>query len=307
LKFAAIDIGSNAIRLLIEEVHIDNGIYHIEKVSLTRVPVRLGEDVFTKGKISKEKTRQLIKTMKAFWYLMEVHQIKYYRACATSAMREAKNREEIMAKVRKESHVDLELLSGDDEAEMIFQNFRIQNIDHSANYLYIDVGGGSTELTIIRDGQRIRSHSFELGTVRMLAGVFVPELWKEARKWIQEIIKDGQTYTAIGTGGNINTLFKLLGKKPGQQITRSEIQTMHNQLHALSMDERIVRFGLKPDRADVIIPACEIYLRLMKDAGVERMMVPKIGLADGMILNMFEHWKTNRTLWEKSETVFIHE
>lgn len=291
MKFAAIDIGSNAIRLLIEEVHIDEGRYHIEKVSLTRVPVRLGEDVFTKGKIGKQKVSQLVKTMTAFAYLMEVHDTAIYRACATSAMREAKNRRSVIKKVKEESGIEIELLSGDEEANLIFSNYFAQNLNTKGNYLYIDVGGGSTELTLIKNGKRIKGQSFELGTVRMLSNAVDAKIWERARRWIQSSFKDNEVVTAIGTGGNINTLFKIIGKKPNQTISLTEIKEQYDALRLLSMEQRITKLKMKPDRADVIIPACEIYLRLMSYANIPNMIVPKIGLADGVILDLFENWQ----------------
>jgi exopolyphosphatase/guanosine-5'-triphosphate,3'-diphosphate pyrophosphatase len=291
VKFAAIDIGSNAIRLLIEEVHIDEGRYHIEKVSLTRVPVRLGEDVFTKGKIGKQKVNQLVKTMTAFAYLMEVHDTAIYRACATSAMREAKNKRAVIKKVKEESGIEIELLSGDEEANLIFSNYFAQNLNTKANYLYIDVGGGSTELTLIKNGKRIKGQSFELGTVRMLSNAVDTKIWERARRWIQSSFKDNEVVTAIGTGGNINTLFKIIGKKPNQTISLTEIKEQYDTLRLLTMEQRITKLKMKPDRADVIIPACEIYLRLMGYANISNMIVPKIGLADGVILDLFENWQ----------------
>jgi exopolyphosphatase/guanosine-5'-triphosphate,3'-diphosphate pyrophosphatase len=291
VKFAAIDIGSNAIRLLIEEVHIDEGRYHIEKVSLTRVPVRLGEDVFTKGKIGKQKVNQLVKTMTAFAYLMEVHDTAIYRACATSAMREAKNKRAVIKKVKEESGIEIELLSGDEEANLIFSNYFAQNLNTKANYLYIDVGGGSTELTLIKNGKRIKGQSFELGTVRMLSNAVDTKIWESARRWIQSSFKDNEVVTAIGTGGNINTLFKIIGKKPNQTISLTEIKEQYDTLRLLTMEQRITKLKMKPDRADVIIPACEIYLRLMGYANISNMIVPKIGLADGVILDLFENWQ----------------
>jgi exopolyphosphatase/guanosine-5'-triphosphate,3'-diphosphate pyrophosphatase len=294
LKFAAIDIGSNAIRLLIEEVHMDGKAYHIEKVSLTRVPVRLGEDVFRDGKISEEKIRQLSKTMRAFWYLMDVHQIEMFRACATSAMREASNRKEVIERIAAESNIQIELLTGDAEAQLIFSNYFAQNLNHDANYLYIDVGGGSTELTLIKKGKKIKGESFDLGTVRMLSGAVKKSTWDKAKKWIEsEKIRNGNL-TAIGTGGNINTVFKIQGKKPNETISKNEINEQYKMLSALSFDQRIVKLRLRPDRADVIIPACEIYLRLMEYAGISNMLVPKIGLADGIILDIFENWKSSQ-------------
>lgn len=294
MKFAAIDIGSNAIRLLIEEVHIDEGKYHIEKVSLTRIPVRLGEDVFTRGKISKDKMAQLVKTMKAFWYIMDVHDIEFYRACATSAMREAKNKRQVIKKVRDESNIDIEILSGDEEANLIFSNYFAQNLNVKGNYLYIDVGGGSTELTLIKNGKRIKGQSFELGTVRILSGAVDKKVWLQAKKWIQSAVKQTDVITAIGTGGNINTLFKFAGKKPSQNINYNEIQEHYQNIKKLTFEQRITKLKMKPDRADVIIPACEIYLTLMEYSGIQQMIVPKIGLADGIILDLFENWQLEK-------------
>lgn len=294
MKFAAIDIGSNAIRLLIEEVHDDNGKYHIEKVSLTRVPVRLGEDVFTDGKISKNKISQLVKTMKAFKYLMEVHDTKILRACATSAMREAKNRRAVIQKVKEETGISIEILTGDDEADLIFSNYFAQNLNDKNSYLYIDVGGGSTELTLIKNGKKIKGQSFELGTVRMLSNAVDNKVWERARRWIQSSIKESDSITAIGTGGNINTVFKIAGKKPSQQINLQDILQQQEILQQHTVEQRITKLKMKPDRADVIVPACEIYVRLMRYARIQQMIVPKIGLADGIILDLFSNWQLNR-------------
>jgi exopolyphosphatase/guanosine-5'-triphosphate,3'-diphosphate pyrophosphatase len=291
VKFAAIDIGSNAIRLLIEEVHMDGKAFHIEKVSLTRVPVRLGEDVFKTGKISEEKIRQLSKTMRAFWYLMDVHKIEMFRACATSAMREASNSKEVIERVATEANISIELLTGEAEAELIFSNYFAQNLNHEANYLYIDVGGGSTELTLIKKGKKIKGESFDLGTVRMLTGTVKKSTWEKAKKWIESEKINKGNLIAIGTGGNINTIFKIQGKKPNETINIAEIKDQYNALKALTFDQRITRMRLRPDRADVILPACEIYLKLMDYAGINNMLVPKIGLADGIILDIFQHWK----------------
>lgn len=300
MKIAAIDIGSNAIRLLIEEVHLDGAEYHIEKVSLTRVPVRLGEDVFTKGKIGKEKTRQLIKTMRAFWYLMDVHHVEYFRACATSAMREASNKKEVLERVEKEANVRIEILSGDEEANLIFENSFVQNLNVANNYLYIDVGGGSTELTLIKHGKRIKGKSFEIGTVRMLNAAVSEEMWEKAGRWIQSALEKGEKVVGIGTGGNINTIFKNQGKKMSEVLSYNELQEQYELLKSYSYEQRITRLRLKPDRADVIIPACEIYLRLARYAGIQEILVPKIGLADGIILDIFNGWKKAQLVGIKS-------
>ena len=286
MKLAAIDIGSNAIRLLIEEVRQFNGEIRIDKVSLTRVPVRLGEDVFTTGKISDERIRQLVKTMRAFWYIMDVHQVEMFRACATSAMREAKNRKAVIDTVEREANFKIEILSGEEEANLIFSNYFSQNLNIKQDYLFIDVGGGSTELTLIKKGKRVEGQSFDVGTVRSLAGSNDKAAWKSIEKWLSMHGTKLDSLIAIGTGGNVNTLFKLQGKKPMEMLSNSEIKILYKQLNSVSLDERIFTFKLRPDRADVIIPACEIYLRIMEIGRIKQMIVPKIGLSDGMILHM---------------------
>ena len=296
MKIAAIDIGSNAIRLLIEEIHLDGSSYYIEKVSLTRVPVRLGEDVFTKGKIGKEKMRQLVKTMRAFWYLMDVHHVEYFRACATSAMRESSNKKEVLDRVEKEANVSIEILSGDEEANLIFENSFVQNLNVANNYLYIDVGGGSTELTLIKHGKRIKGKSFEIGTVRMLNAAVSDELWEKAGRWIQSALEQDEKVVGIGTGGNINTIFKNQGKKMTEVLSYKELQEQYDLLRSYSYEQRITKLKLKPDRADVIIPACEIYLKIARYAGIQEILVPKIGLADGIILDIFNNWKKTQNL-----------
>ena len=288
MKLAAIDIGSNAIRLLIEEVRQFNGQIRIDKVSLTRVPVRLGEDVFTSGSISEEKTRQLVKTMRAFWYIMDVHQVEMFRVCATSAMREAKNRKKVIETVEREANFKIEILSGDEEANLIFRNYVSQNLNTKENYLFVDVGGGSTELTLIKKGVRVKSQSFNIGTVRLLSGAIDKKIWKSIETWLSAHAAKSGSLVAIGTGGNVNTLFKLQGKKPQETISSIEIKNLYKMLSSVDLDERIFNFKLRPDRADVILPACEIYLKIMTSAGIKKMIVPKIGLSDGMILNMAE-------------------
>jgi exopolyphosphatase/guanosine-5'-triphosphate,3'-diphosphate pyrophosphatase len=288
VKLAAIDIGSNAIRLLIEEVRQFNGQIRIDKVSLTRVPVRLGEDVFTTGSISEEKIRQLVKTMRAFWYIMDVHQVEMFRVCATSAMREAKNRRKVVDTVEREANFKIEILSGDEEANLIFRNYVSQNLNTKENYLFVDVGGGSTELTLIKKGVRVKSRSFNIGTVRLLSGSIDKKIWKSVETWLSTHAVKSGSLVAIGTGGNVNTLFKLQGKKPQETITSLEIKNLYKTLSSVDLDERIFNFKLRPDRADVILPACEIYLKIMTSAGIKKMIVPKIGLSDGMILNMAE-------------------
>lgn len=296
MKFAAIDIGSNAVRLLIEEVFELDKDFHIQKVSFTRVPIRLGEDVFSDGVISSQKRDQLIKTMKAFWYLMDVHDIEYFRACATSAMREASNGEEVVATILKEANLPIEIISGKKEADLLFDNFtHHHHMDLKKSYLYIDVGGGSTELTLIKNGQRMQSRSFRIGTVRMLKGKTKNIQWKEAKSWIEKVVKDEKKLTGIGVGGNINKIYKLSRRKMWEPITFTELQEVYQLLKNYTYEERISEVGLKPDRADVIIPASEIYLRMMEMAGVRKMYVPGVGVSDGIVLNLYKDWKKDQS------------
>jgi len=296
LKIAAIDIGSNAIRLLIEEVREHQGQWRIDKVSLTRVPVRLGEDVFLHQKISDEKLRQLVKTMRAFWYLMDVHKVEMYRVCGTSAMREAKNKRKVIETVEREANFKIEILSGEEEAELIFKNYFTQNLNSKGNYLYLDVGGGSTEITLIRKGKRIKGRSFNIGTVRSLIGAADDSVWAEVKSWLSTLKKNPAKLIAIGTGGNINTLFKIQGKKPNEMLSLNELKGLHKSLAPLNVDERIFIYKLRPDRADVILPACDIYIKILQLAQVKEMLVPKIGLSDGIILDMIGQIKMDEVV-----------
>jgi exopolyphosphatase/guanosine-5'-triphosphate,3'-diphosphate pyrophosphatase len=294
LKFAAIDIGSNAIRLLVQEVFLENGRYHIEKIAYFRVPVRLGEDAFALGEIGTERQRQLVETMQAFKHLVQVYRIKNFRACATSALREAGNSAQVIELVKRASGIQIDPIAGEVEADLIFNNFLAQDIDHSGSYLYIDVGGGSTELTIIKRGERVRSISLKIGTVRALQGKVSKKQWVEARNWIREFVKGESRLTGVGTGGNINRIFKEADKSLKTQITRAEIQAYYEYISSFTYVERIVRLKMKPDRADVILPATEIFSKIMDFAEIQEMIVPKIGLSDGIILELFEDWKSLR-------------
>jgi exopolyphosphatase/guanosine-5'-triphosphate,3'-diphosphate pyrophosphatase len=296
LKFAAIDIGSNAVRLLVEEIFDTEEGFHTQKVSFTRIPLRLGDDVFESGQISKTKTAQLIKVMKAFWYLMDFHNIKMYRACATSAMREAKNRKEVIQQVKKEAKIDIEVIEGQEEANLIFGNFFLQDIDHTKSYLYIDVGGGSTELTLIKNGERVKAKSFEIGTVRTLKGKVKDSEWISAMKWLKDLGEEEQDLTAIATGGNINRLFKMSRHTHNETITRNELEGIYDYINSFSMDDRMEKLGLKADRADVIVPAAEIYLRILDGSGIEHVLVPRVGLSDGIILGLYQSWKAERLM-----------
>lgn len=294
MKFAAIDIGSNAIRLLVQEVFLENNKYHIEKIAYYRVPVRLGDDVFDHGTLGEERTRQLMNTMQAFKHLLQVYRLENFRACATSALREANNRAEVLNAVRKKAGIVIEPITGETEADLIFNNFLVQDIDHTGNYLYIDVGGGSTELTLIKSGERIKSISLQIGTVRALKGKVSKKQWVQARQWIREFLKDETELIGIGTGGNVNRMYKEADRASKTHITREEVKNYLNFINTFSYIERITKLRMKPDRADVIVPATEIFTKIMGFAGIETMIVPKIGLSDGIILELFEQWKSRQ-------------
>lgn len=294
MKLAAIDIGSNAVRLLIEEVVvINNGENFFRKISLTRVPIRLGEDVFGDGKITEEKKERLVKTIEAFKLLMQVNGVSHYRACATSAMREAKNGNEIKKYILDKVGVNIEIIHGYEEAELIFENFKNSKLPDGQAYLYIDVGGGSTEISLIKDKKKLKSKSFKLGTVRLLQGKAPESVWVECEKWLKDL-KIKENVIAIGTGGNINRIFKENNHQFGKNITYQEIKSIVNEIEKYSYEERVNTLRLKPDRADVIIPAGKIYLTIMKNAKINEMIVPKVGLADGIIFDLYQRYIQNK-------------
>lgn len=280
--------------MLVQEVFMEDNRYHIEKISYFRVPVRLGEDVFDGGDLGKERQRQLVHTMQAFQHLLEVYRIKHFKACATSAIREANNRDKVIEAVKAASGISINPISGEKEADLIFSNFQLQDIDHSGSYLYIDVGGGSTELTLIKKGERQNSISLQIGTVRALKGKVSKKQWVEARKWIRSFVKDENELMGIGTGGNINRIFKEADKAQKNLITRSEIEAYFEYISQFSYVERITKLKMKPDRADVILPATEIFSKIMGFAGIQQMIVPKVGVSDGIVLELFEQWKSRQ-------------
>lgn len=287
MKLAAIDIGSNAVRLLIEEFFEDGTSFRSQKVSFTRIPLRLGDDVFEIGHISHQKAVQLTKVMRAFWYLMDVHDITAFRCYATSAMREASNAQDIIELVNREAGIPIHIMTGEDEADAIFGNFSVQRIDHSTNYLYIDVGGGSTELTLIKNGQREKARSFKIGTVRMLKDQVKGDDWGEAQEWLHAVKKSEEKLIGIATGGNVNRLYKMSRRTFGELMTTTELREIYETLASFTFEERMEKLGLKRDRADVIVHAGQIYLHMLEHAGIEDIMVPRIGLADGIILRLY--------------------
>lgn len=294
MKFAAIDIGSNAVRLLIKEVNITNDVSDVRKVSFTRVPLRLGEDVFETGRISNKKARNLVKVMRAFWYLMDVYEIEWFRVCGTSAMREAKNVDEVCELVLREANVKIELIKGQEEADLIFRNFSVANYKSNADFLYIDVGGGSLELTLIRDGKRIRGQSFKIGTIRTIKGMVEDGEWDAVAEFVKHVSQVSVKILSIGTGGNINRIQRIIRNPKNTPISLSKIEEIKDALKAYSFEDRVEKFSLKPDRADVIVPAAEIYIRIMKLAKSNKIIVPKVGLCDGIILQIHEEYLASK-------------
>ncbi|WP_316737360.1 exopolyphosphatase [Pedobacter aquatilis] len=288
LRYAAIDIGSNAVRLLIADISKHEGQFKYKKNTLIRVPLRLGDDAFLDQKISDKKAEDLVKTMLAFKNLMDVYHVTEYLACATSAMREADNGNDIVKLIKDKTELDLEIIEGQREANIIYANHIEQDLDQNKTYLYIDVGGGSTELSVFVDGAPEASKSFNIGTIRMLDNQDKEETWDEMKTWVKHHTKSYKNLAAIGTGGNINKLFRMADEKDGAPMSLQKLNSLYNKLISYSLKERINTLGLNPDRADVIIPASEIYLTLMKWTGIKQIYVPKVGMADGIIKLLIE-------------------
>ncbi len=287
-KYAAIDIGSNAIRLLISNViETKDNDPQYKKVSLVRVPIRLGKDVFSDGSISKENQKRMVDAMKAYKLLMNVHQTEKYMACATSAMRESKNGKDVVKLIKKEAGIDIQIIDGETEAKIISSTDLSELIDGSKSYLYVDVGGGSTEFTFFSYSKIVASKSYKMGTVRLLDKKNNKETWKDIEKWIKKYSKGLGHISLIGSGGNINTIFKRSGNKLGKPLSYIYLNAHYKFLKSMTYEERISELSLNPDRADVIIPATKIYLSAMKWSGARKIYVPKIGLADGIIKSLY--------------------
>lgn len=292
MRLAAIDIGSNAARLLITEVTLDEKQKPVfNKMNLFRVPLRLGFDVFETGIIAKQKTEMLLQTMKAFKHLLNAYEVKNIRACATSAMREAKNADDIIRKVKLETDIKIEVITGDMEAGFIFENHIAETLDNDHSYMYVDVGGGSTELSFFSNGNLIFKESFNIGTIRLLQGQVHNKTWEVMKEIIKTVTKGQKEVVAIGSGGNINKVFTMSKRKDGKPVTLDLLKDFYKELGGHSVAERIKLYNLKPDRADVIVPALQIYTNAMRWAGAKDMYVPKIGLADGLIQHMWEELK----------------
>jgi exopolyphosphatase/guanosine-5'-triphosphate,3'-diphosphate pyrophosphatase len=292
LILAAIDIGSNAARLLITEVIQDeknNPVFN--KLNLIRVPLRLGFDVFEYGVIPKPKIGMMLQTMKAFKHLMNAYEVKHVMACATSAMRDAKNSGDIIRKVKLETDISIEVISGDMEAGIVFENHIAETLDKDHSYMYIDVGGGSTELSFFSNGTLIFKESFNIGTIRLLQDKVNDKTWEVMKEIIKTVTRGQKEVMAIGSGGNINKVFSLSKRKEGKPLGLELLKEYHKDLSSVTLEDRMRLYNLRPDRADVIVPALLIYINAMRWAGAAEMYVPKIGLVDGLIHHLWDEVK----------------
>lgn len=290
LRFAAVDIGSNAIRLLLCNVYEGEGEPVFKKAELMRFPLRLGEDAFLKGYISDPTIATLVKVMSAFKSLIEAYEVIGFRVCATAAMREAANRKAVVDRVYKEAGVLIEVIDGRTEAAIIYSNHIAEHLEASHNYLYIDVGGGSTELTLFSKGRLVSSNSYNIGTIRMLHDKVTREQWKEFKEDVKRLAENYPSLIAIGSGGNINKIFKLANKKENQILSFSKLRECYEYVSSFTLDQRILQLKLNPDRADVIVPAFRVFIAVMKSAGIEGIMVPQVGLSDGIIHLLYDDY-----------------
>ncbi|MEL0274867.1 MAG: exopolyphosphatase [Flavobacteriaceae bacterium] len=283
-RYAAIDIGSNAVRVLISNVVVSPGTPpKYMKSSLVRVPIRLGQDSFTVGEISPRNIKRMVKAMKAFKLIMKVNNVKKYMACATSALREANNASEVIQEVKKKTGIEIQVIDGKREAEIIATTNIFESINKNRTFLFIDVGGGSTEFSVLVKGERVVSKSFKVGTVRMINNMVSEKVWEEIKEWVETYTKHHTKLALLGSGGNINKLFKIAKVKEGRPLSMIKLNQLYNELNQLDYNERILQWELNPDRSDVIIPATQIYLKALQWSGASEIFVPKIGLSDGMI------------------------
>ena len=288
IKLAAIDIGSNSIRLLIVNVIPTKDYTYYRKVSMTRLPIRLGQDVFTKGEIGKKNVNRMLDGMKAYKYIMKVHGVQDFRACATSAMREAANGLMITEKIAEKTGVNIEIVSGQEEAKLVFESKLFDKIQPTEkNFLYVDVGGGSTELTLWRNGAIDASRSFKIGTVRLLNDLVVDEVKTDMKTWVKHVTRDIDDIAMIGSGGNINKTHKMSGKLQSEPLELTYLNDLLHKLNGMNAEERVTQLGLNFDRADVIVPALRIYTSTTEWAGASRMYVPKIGVSDGIVRELY--------------------
>lgn len=287
MKFGAIDIGTNAARLLVGEVCKDGEHHYVKKISYTRIPLRLGDDVFENGKISKVKQGHFVDSILAFKLIAGIFEVEELRAVATSAMREAKNADKVISLIKNTTGIDIEVISGQEEAELIFGTFMLLDFDKKKSFIVVDVGGGSTEISVFENGTKTASKSFEIGTIRLLKEKVKQSLWDDISNWIKHNVDFSTDHQLFGTGGNINKIHKIIGLKDKAPVDLKSMKKLYENLKELSVEERIDRFQLKPDRADVIVPALNIYLHVMNELNCSEISVPKIGLSDGMIYEMY--------------------
>lgn len=291
IKFAAIDIGSNAVRLLIKSVVPGDSAEAFTKVLMVRVPLRLGQESFVSGKISDEKAKQLLRLMKAFKQLIKIYDITDYRACATAAMRDAKNAKELVKEIRKETDIKIEVIAGQEEASIIYESHFADSLNKDLNYIYMDVGGGSTEISVITKGELLESKSYDIGTVRLLNNKVQTEEYDKLTADLSELKVLYKFNDIIGSGGNIIKLNSLAKVRKNNKLSVIKLDELNTQLKALTVDERITNYKLKPDRADVITLAADIYTEVAKGVGAAHIIVPTIGLADGIIHMLYVKWK----------------
>lgn len=288
-RYAAIDIGSNAMRVLISNVVISEEHQpKFMKSAMVRVPIRLGEDAFNQGEISERNKKRMVKAMKAFKHIMKINEVNAYMACATSALREANNSKEVVELVKNKTGIAIEVIDGKREAEIISTTNIFESINKNRTFLFIDVGGGSTEFSILVKGERIVAKSFKVGTVRMINNMVNDAIWDEIKEWIVTHTAHYPKLAILGSGGNINKLFKMAGIKEGRPLSLIKINTLYNELNAMTYEDRILKWELNPDRSDVIIPATQIYLKALQWSGASEIYVPKIGLSDGMIKVLYK-------------------
>lgn len=289
MRLAAIDIGSNAARLLIAEASVyKDGSVDYTKLTLLRIPLRLGFDVFSKGYISKKKEQKLLDTVRIYKLLMDIYEVEGLQACATSAMRDAENGPEIMKEIIEETGIDIQIISGMEEATILYETHIADKLNTDKSYLYVDVGGGSTEVTLFAEGKTIFKESFNIGTIRMLNDKVSEEQWEHMKWYIKTHTKDFQPLEAIGTGGNINKIFSISKRKEGKPLSRQLIKDYYKEMSSSTVEERMHLYNFRADRADVIVPALHIYSSVMRWAGAEEIYVPKIGLADGLIRMLYD-------------------
>jgi exopolyphosphatase/guanosine-5'-triphosphate,3'-diphosphate pyrophosphatase len=288
MRLAAIDIGSNAARLLISEVLMDDaGDPLIAKLHLCRVPLRLGIDVFSTGEISKPRIGMVLQTMKAYKHLMNAYGVDHMIACATSAMRDARNAKDIIRKIKMETGIDIEVISGSDEAAYIYESHIAEHIDKNGNFLYIDVGGGSTELTFFSKGRLAFKQSFNIGTIRLMKGQITENDWELMKDAVKKLMKPLGKIVTIGSGGNINKIFSLSKRKDGKPLSLDHLREYYREFNGFTVRERMIRYDMREDRADVIVPALQIYINVMRWTDSIEIFVPKIGLADGLIQHLY--------------------